>query len=157
MIIMSNLHPELEVMLDENAFEPIRAHKPDAGMDLRSPVDKVVPAHGSAVINTGVHVNLPAVEIGGLFMYTAGLLKSKSGLNVKNDITGEGVVDVDYTGAIQVKLYNDGDKDYHIKRGDKIIQLLVVPVLTPDPKVVKQFTGVNPEGRGDGGFGSTGR
>lgn len=136
MIILNNLHPELEVMLDDNAFEPVRAHKPDAGMDLRSPVDKVIPSHGSAVINTGVHVNLPAIEIGGLFMYTAGLLKSKSGLNVKNDITGEGVVDVDYTGAIQVKLYNDGDNDYHIKRGDKIIQLLVVPVLTPDPKVV---------------------
>ena len=157
MIIISNLHPELEVMLDENAFVPIRAHKPDAGMDILSPVDADVPAHGSVTIDTGVHVNLPAIQIGDLFMYTAGLLKSKSGLNVKNDITGEGVVDVDYTGSIRVKLYNNGDKDYHISRGDKITQLLVVPVLTPDPKVVKQFTGVNPDGRGDGGFGSTGR
>lgn len=157
MVVMRKENPELEIMLDENAFMPIRAHKPDAGMDILSPVDKVVPAHGSAVINTGVHVNLPAIEIGGTFMYTAGLLKSKSGLNVKNDLTGEGVVDVDYTGSIQVKLYNNGSKDYHINRGDKIIQLLVVPVLTPDPKVVQQFTGVNPEGRGDGGFGSTGR
>lgn len=56
-----------------------------------------------------------------------------------------------------MKLYNNGDQDYHISRSDKIIQLLVVPVLTPDPKVVEQFTGVNPEGSGDGGFGSTGR
>lgn len=157
MIFLNHQNPELEIMLDENAFTPVRAHKPDAGMDILSPVDKVVPAHGSAVIDTGVHVNLPAIQIGDLTLYTAGLLKSKSGLNVKNNLTGEGVVDVDYTGSIQVKLYNNGDKDYHIKRKDKIIQLLVVPVLTPDPKVVDQFTGVNPEGRGDGGFGSTGR
>lgn len=90
-------------------------------------------------------------------MYTAGILKSKSGLNVKHDITGEGVVDVDYTGSIRVKLYNNGDTDYHINRGDKLIQLLVTPVLTPNPKVVDQFTGINPNGRGDAGFGSTGR
>ena len=157
MIILNNKKPELEIMLDENAYEPVRAHKPDAGMDILSPVDKDVPAHGHAVIDTGVHVNLPAIQIGDLFMYTAGLLKSKSGLNVKNDITGEGVVDVDYTGSIRVKLYNNGGKDYHISRGDKIIQLLVVPVLTPDPKVVSQFTGVDPDGRGDNGFGSSGK
>ena len=157
MIMLNPLHPELEVMLDDNAFMPIRAHEPDAGMDLRSPIDTVVPARGSVAIDTGVHVNLPCVEIGGMFMYTAGLLKSKSGLNVKFDITGEGVVDVDYTGSIRVKLYNDKDTDYEIKRGDKIIQLLIVPVLTPTPKEVTKFTGVNPAGRGDGGFGSTGR
>lgn len=157
MIILNNQNPELEIMLEENAFVPVRAHKPDAGMDILSPVDADVPAHGSVVIDTGVHVNLPIVEIGGFFMYTAGLLESKSGLNVKNDITGEGVVDVDYTGSIRIKLYNSGDKDYHINRGDKITQLLVVPVLTPNPKVVSKFTGVNPEGRGNAGFGSTGR
>lgn len=157
MIMLNNLHPELEIMLDENAIMPVRAHKPDAGMDILSPVDADIPAHGSVEIDTGVHVNLPAIEVGNLFMYTAGLLKSKSGLNVKHDITGEGVVDVDYTGSIRVKLYNNGNNDYHISRGDKIIQLLITPVLTPEPKMVKQFTGVNPAGRGNGGFGSTGR
>lgn len=157
MIMYDKINPELEVMLDEKAFVPNRAHAPDAGMDIFSPVDVDIPAHSSVAIDTGVHINLPVIEIGGVFMYTAGLLKSKSGLNFKNDITGEGVVDVDYTGSIQIKLYNNGDKDYHISRGDKITQLLIVPVLTPNPKVVDKFTGVNPNGRGDGGFGSTGR
>ena len=157
MIMLNPFRPELEVMLDENAYVPVRAHEPDAGMDIRSPIDAIVPARGSVAIDTGVHVNLPTVQVGGLIMQTAGLLKSKSGLNVKFDLTGEGVVDVNYTGSIVVKLYNDKDTDYHITRGDKIIQLLVVPVLTPAPKVVSQFTGVDPEGRGNGGFGSTGR
>lgn len=157
MIILNNLNPELEIKLDENAFMPVRAHKPDAGLDILSPVNADIPARGSVEIDTGVHINLPAVQIGNLFMYTAGILKSKSGLNVKHDITGEGVVDVDYTGSIRVKLYNNGDTDYHINRGDKLIQLLVTPILTPNPKVVDQFTGINPNGRGDAGFGSTGR
>lgn len=157
MIMYNKDKPELEVMLDEKAFLPIRAHEPDAGMDILSPVDKDIPAHGSVDIDTGVHINLPVIEICGFRLYTAGLLKSKSGLNFKSDITGEGVVDVDYTGSIHIKLYNNGDKDYHVKRGDKITQLLIVPVLTPNPKEVERFTGVNPNGRGDGGFGSTGR
>lgn len=157
MIVLQNLHPELEVMLDTDAFAPVRAHDTDAGLDIMSPVEVYVPAHGNIVIDTGVHVNLPTVEVGDLGLHTAGLLKSKSGLNVKHDITGEGVVDVGYTGSIRVKLYNDGDRMYHIRRGDKIIQLLVVPVLTPEVKIVKEFTGVDPEGRGDAGFGSTGK
>lgn len=157
MIFIDPKNQELEIMLDDGAFVPIRAHEPDAGMDILSPVDAVVPARGSCEIDTGVHVNLPTMLIGGYVLRTAGLLKSKSGLNVKHDITGEGVIDVNYTGSIRVKLYNDKDTDYHIRRGDKIIQLLVVPVLTPAPKVVNQFSGVDPEGRGDGGFGSTGR
>ena len=74
----------MKVMLDSGAFAPTRAHKTDAGLDLRSPICIEVPANGSAVIDTGVHVELPNG--------TVGFLKSKSGLNVKNDITSEGVI-----------------------------------------------------------------
>ena len=83
-----------------------------------------------------------------------GLLKSKSGLNVKNGITGEGVIDAGYTGSIIVKLYNDTDKPYYIINGDKIIQILIIKAETPTLRVVDSFRDTE---RGDSGFGSSGR
>lgn len=157
MIIFNPVINELEVMVEEGAYTPIRAHATDAGLDIRSPISADIPAGKSVVINTGVHVNLPTIMCGGIVFHTAGILASKSGLNVKNSVTGEGIIDVNYTGAIQVRLQNDSDKEYHISSGDKIIQLLVVPVLTPNIKVVNEFSGVDPNGRGDNGFGSTGK
>lgn len=136
----------MKVMLDDRAFLPERAHAYDAGLDLKSPVDIMVPAHGSAVINTGVHVALP--------QRTAGFLKSKSGLNVKHGITSEGVIDCGYTGAIVCKLYNNSGEDYYVSRGDKITQLVILPVRLPDFDVVD---GLDDTERGAGGFGSTGK
>lgn len=136
----------MNVMLDEKALMPIRAHETDAGLDLLSPCDVVVPERGSAVIDTGVHIELPNG--------TAGFLKSKSGLNVKYGITSEGVIDVGYTGSIVCKLYNHSNDDYKVKRGDKITQLVVVKIETPSLKLVDKF---NETERGEGGFGSTGR
>lgn len=71
----------MKVKLDPGAICPTRAHKLDAGLDLYATCDKVVPAHGSAIFDTGVHVELPP--------FTAGFLKSKSGLNVKHNITSD--------------------------------------------------------------------
>ena len=59
-----------------------------------------------------------------------------------------------YTGSIVVKLYNHSTEDYHVKRGDKISQLVIVPVLTPTLEVVDALEDTE---RGDNGFGSTGR
>ena len=136
----------MKIKLDENAFMPERAHETDAGLDLRSPIYSVVPAWGSATFYTGVHIELPK--------NTAGFLKSKSGLNVKHGITSEGVIDVGYTGSIVVKLYNHTDKDYVVQRGDKISQLVILPILTPKVELVDELESTE---RGDGGFGSTGR
>lgn len=136
----------MNVMLDEGAFMPEFAHKTDAGADLRSPVDVVIPARGSAVIDTGIHVEIPEGF--------TGFLKSKSGLNVKHNLIGEGVIDSGYQGSIRVKLYNLGDKDYSIKKGDKIIQLVILPCVYCDFVEVNKFAETE---RGDGGFGSTGR
>jgi len=153
----SNLF-KLHVVLDDGAIMPTRAHKTDAGLDLYSREDKVVPAGGSANFDTGVRVQLPTFNVSdGMFvqtLVTAGFLKSKSGLNVKHNITSDGVIDVGYTGTITVKLYNHGDKDYEVKRGDKISQLCIVPVLTPDPVLVDSLPETD---RGVGGFGSTRR
>ena len=136
----------MRIKLDINAIMPVRAHDTDAGLDLISPIDTMIPANGSVIINTGVHVELPK--------NTAGMLKSKSGLNVKYGITSEGVIDVGYTGAIVAKLYNNSSEPFYIKRGDKITQLVIVPVLTPKLEVVDELDDTE---RGEKGFGSTGR
>ena len=137
----------MKFKLDAGAYPPVRAHKSDAGIDIRSKETKTIPARRSAVFHTGVHVELPPG--------TAGLLVSKSGLNVKNDITGTGLIDSSYRGEIVVKLQNDGYNDYMVKAGDKLIQMLVVP-LWSDPRI--EIVDELSEGeRGDAGFGSSGR
>lgn len=136
----------MNIILDNGAFMPEFAHKTDAGADLRSPIETVVPARGNVVIDTGVHVEIPEGYVG--------MLKSKSGLNVKHNLIGEGVIDCGFMGSIRVKLYNLGDTDYQIQRGDKIIQLVIVPCIYCEFTQVDKFAETE---RGDGGFGSTGR
>jgi dUTP pyrophosphatase len=137
----------LNIMLDEGAIMPDRGHAADAGMDLMTPKRVVVPARGSASIDTGVHVEIPE----GYF----GKLESKSGLNVKHSVVSlGGVVDSGYTGSIVVKLYNLSDEDYVFKAGDKVVQMIIQPCAYPKLCVTKIFKKTE---RGNGGFGSTGR
>lgn len=135
----------MRIKLDEGAKMPTRAHSTDAGLDLYAMETKVIPPRGSACFDTGVHIELPNG--------TVGMLKSKSGLNVKYGITSEGVIDVGYTGSIMAKLYNNTDKVYVVSKGDKITQLVIMPILTPDIEVVD---GLDATERGDNGFGSSG-
>ena len=136
----------MEIMLDNGAYMPTRGHKTDAGLDLRTPETVTVPAYGSVAVDTGVHVALPHG--------CAGLLVSKSGLNVKHDITSTGLIDEGYTGSIVVKLYNHGGEDHEFEAGDKITQLVVIPVVCEPLEQISVFL---PSERGDNGFGSTGR
>lgn len=133
-------------MLGNGAYMPSRGHNTDAGLDLRTPKAVTVPAYGSAIVDTGVHVALPSG--------CAGLLVSKSGLNVRHDTTSTGLIDEGYTGSIVVKLYNHGGGDYQLEAGDKITQLVVIPVVRESLEQVSVF---NATERGDNGFGSTGR
>lgn len=145
--VLQQARPEkLRVRLDEGAYLPQRAHDTDAGLDLRTPVDVYVRAGGSTVIDTGVHIQLPPG--------TVGMLKSKSGLNTKDGIVSEGVIDEGYTGSITVKLYNHGTEAKQFSRGDKITQLVVLPVLYVSVEPVEELDGGD---RGNNGFGSTGR
>lgn len=136
----------MEIMLDDGAHMPSRAHDTDAGLDLRTPKAVTVPAYGSVTVDTGVHVELPHG--------CAGLLVSKSGLNVKHDITSTGLIDEGYTGSIVVKLYNHGGEDHEFEPGDKVTQLVVIPVVC---EPLEQVSAFNATERGDDGFGSTGR
>lgn len=137
---------KVKVKLDVGADSPWRAHLTDAGLDLYSPVSMKVPANGSAIIDTGIHIEIPHGY--------AGFLKSKSGLNVKHGLISEGVVDEGYTGSVVVKLYNLSDEDYQIMAGDKISQLVLVKIGLQTVKIVDELAESE---RGDGGFGSTGR
>ena len=136
----------MKIVLDEGAYMPTRAHNTDAGLDLYSREDCIVYAGLSAVFDTGVHIELPSDSVG--------FIKSKSGLNVKHGITSEGVIDEGYTGSIVVKLYNNSGKDYAVKKGDKISQLVILPIMKPELEVVDSLEETD---RGNNGFGSSGR
>ena len=136
----------MRIKLCDGAYMPVRAHKTDAGLDLRSPIDVFVPAKEAVCIDTAVCVELPK--------NTVGMVKSKSGLNVNNGLQCEGVIDVGYTGSIRVKLYNHSSLNYFVRRGDKIAQLVIMPILTPDLEMVDELDETE---RGANGFGSTGR
>ena len=142
------------IKLDKGATMPTKAYSTDAGFDIYSREDKIVPSKGSAIFDTGVHIDLPKIEINGQVILTAGMLKSKSGLNVKHSITSEGVVDIGFSGSIKVKLYNHGNRAYQVKKGYKISQLCIVPILPVNLELVEEFEGGE---RGDNGFGSSGR
>lgn len=98
------------------------------------------------MIDTGVHVQLPHG--------TAGLIVSKSGLNVKHNITSTGLIDVGYTGTIAVKLYNHGYDAYRVKAGDKISQLVILRMMPVSLQIADELEDAE---RGSNGFGSTGR
>lgn len=135
----------MKVKLDPGAKMPTRAHDMDAGYDLYSRTEQWIPPYGSGVFDTGVHIEIPEGF--------AGVLISKSGLNVKKDLTSTGLIDAGYTGSIVVKLYNHDNKAKRIKAGDKISQLIIITVLTPK---LEQVAELEETERGDQGFGSSG-
>ena len=123
-----------------------------AAMDLCACMNEpiTIPAGGRAVISTGIAIALPSRE------YVA-LLFVRSGLGIKKGISlsnGVGVIDSDYRGEIRVGLSNNSAEDYTVMPGDRISQLMVVPVMCPVPVFVDEL---DETARGAGGLGSTGR
>lgn len=137
---------EIGIKLDEGAKMPEKAYDVDAGFDLKTPHEFTVKAGESAIVMTGVHMVIPKGY--------CGLLVSKSGLNTKHDIKTTGLVDALYTGEIVVKVQNHGENDYHFNKGDKVSQIIILPV----PEVTLTMIDELPDTeRGTGGFGSTGK
>ena len=136
----------MRIKLDPDAICPTRAHATDAGLDLYARHEQHILPFSSATFYTGVHVEIPKG--------CAGVLISKSGLNVNNDMTSTGLVDEGYSGEIVVKLYNHGPNTTVIKAGQKISQLVVVPVRYEPVEIVDE---IGAGDRGENGFGSTGR
>lgn len=136
----------MKIKLDEGAFLPNRAHPTDAGLDLFAPKGMYVESHCSAVVDTGVHIELPKG--------TFGLITSKSGLFFCDEIFTTGTIDEPYRGSIKVKLMNHSGEPKQFERGDKIAQLVIIPIITPTLEVVEELSETD---RGNGGFGSTGK
>ena len=133
-------------MIEPMAYLPVRAHADDAGFDLFAPKYDLVPAQGSTVIDTGVHIQIPKGY--------AGLVVSKSGLNFKHGIISDGLIDAGYTGSIKVKLYNMTRSSFEIRPKDKISQIVFIKIV--EPMLIKTDK-LEETDRGDNGFGSTGR
>ena len=136
---------KIKAVIDPGAILPTRAHKDDAGLDLYATEDAIIFRDGSYIFDTGIHVAIPQGYVG--------FLKSKSGLNINNGLQSAGVIDSGYTGSIRVKLYNHSHKMVRIKRGQKISQLVILPIITPELEIVDELEDTE---RGDGGFGSSG-
>ena len=135
----------MRVMIEEGAYLPERAHEDDAGFDLRSRETKWVHPGEHAMFNTGVHVEIPRTHVG--------MITSKSGL-MGQGLTSRGTIDSGYTGPIRVVLYNHGCEGYLVHEGDKISQLVILPIITPE---LEEVSSLEKTERGSGGFGSTGR
>ncbi len=127
---------------------PSYAHASDAGMDVQSAEDLVIPAKSRALVPTGLVANIPpGYEI---------QVRPRSGLAFKRGVTvlnAPGTIDAGYRGEIGVLLVNLGDDDFEIRAGDRIAQLVVAPVLQVE---VVEAADVDETDRGGGGFGSTG-
>jgi len=124
-----------------------KAHPSDAAFDLEADEDTFVYGYSRKLISTGIRMEIPEGY--------CGIIKSRSGLAVKNSIeVGAGVIDAGYRGEIKVLLCNYGEDVFYVKPGDRIAQLMIVPVPAVTLEVVA--FDLDETTRSDKGFGSTG-
>ena len=135
--------------LDPDLPSPVHAHPGDAGTDLLARRDVTLAAGEWQMVPTGVAVAIPSGYVG--------LVAPRSGLAARHGIgvvNAPGVIDAGYRGEINVILINFGTSQVQLRRGERIAQLVVLPVV--DQQFVESDT-LPPSSRGGGGFGSTGR
>ena len=130
-------------------FMPLYAKPGDAGADLRSTMDLVIPPQERAIVGTGVSIALPAGFVA--LVHPRSGLAAKSGITVLNS---PGTVDSGYRGEILVTLYNSSSENFEVKVGDRIAQLVIQEFVVANFVQVEALPGSE---RGLDGFGSTGR
>jgi dUTP pyrophosphatase len=143
----------VNIKLTRGATVPEYATSGSAAVDLRAALEEdevIVLAPGERkLIPTGLAISPESSE------YVA-VIAGRSGLGVKKGVSlanGIGVIDSDYRGEVHVCLRNNGHEPFTVARGDRIAQLLFLPILTADFTVVEELDETD---RGTGGFGSTG-
>ena len=132
------------------AVLPSRAHAGDAGLDLAASEDALLAPGGRVAVATGWAVAIPE----GM----AGLVVPRSGNALRHGLTvanAPGLIDSGYRGELKVILVNLGDEPFAITAGDRIAQLVSTPVALGAAVEVDALP--ESDGRGEGGFGSTGR
>ena len=134
-------------LLNENAYPPKRANEFAAGYDLYASEFCSIEPHKHAIVKTGISIQLPK--------NTYGRIAARSGFTVKkHSHIGAGVIDCDYRGEIGIVVFNlDSNEKITIEKGNKIAQLIITPILTPDVIIVDTLSNTE---RGSDGFGSTG-
>ncbi|MEI6650825.1 MAG: dUTP diphosphatase [Candidatus Moraniibacteriota bacterium] len=136
---VKKLHPDAKL--------PVRAHEGDAGIDLCALKGCVIGARERAVVGTGIAIAVPSGHVG--------LILDRSGLAAKEGITNlGGVIDSGYRGEWKVIMLNTSDSEYEVAAGERIAQILVIPIALPD---VCEVAELDVTIRGEGHFGSTGR
>ncbi|ORE05319.1 dUTP diphosphatase [Rhizopus microsporus var. microsporus] len=143
---MSHSSKLLVKRLSEYAKLPTRGSAHAAGYDLYCAHDTVIPAQGKSIVATDISIAIPEGHYG--------RVAPRSGLASKHHLdTGAGVIDADYRGPVGVLLFNFSKEDYQVKRGDRIAQLVIEKISTPE---VVEVDSLEESERGAGGFGSTG-
>jgi dUTP pyrophosphatase len=135
--------------LRPDAVVPTRAHPGDAGLDLVAATAHDLPPGGRAAVPSGIAVAIPPGY--------AGLVVPRSGLARRHGVTvanAPGLIDSGYRGELIVLLVNLGDAPHAIAAGDRVAQLVITPVAAATPRQVEALP--DSDGRGEGGFGSTG-
>ncbi|MBL4712716.1 MAG: dUTP diphosphatase [Gammaproteobacteria bacterium] len=130
---------------------PTYATDGSAGMDLRATLDKttVITAGETILIPTGLAIYVEDPNMAAIILPRSGL-GHKHGIVLGNLV---GLIDSDYQGQLFVSCWNRGDKDFSIAIGDRIAQLVLVPVIQADFEIVADFKKTH---RGGGGFGHSG-
>ena len=142
----------LTVTLHSNtATVPTKGSDCAAGYDLYAAEDRVIPTMENGLITTDISVKLP--------YGTYGRIAARSGLALRHNLmVGGGVIDADYTGIVKVILFNLGPTNYCIQKGERIAQLICEKISYPEIRINKTpFNSAVDNGRGSGGFGSTGK
>jgi len=153
--------------LHEDAIIPTRSNPTDSGMDLYALEDGIVYPNDQSMVRTGIAIQLPKPLETNVYPYELGVdfrqkitweaqIRPRSGLAAKRSITivnTPGTVDNDYRGEIKVILRNESTIDFKFKKGDRIAQMVICPVVTPTIVEVDELDDTD---RGAGGFGSTG-
>jgi dUTP pyrophosphatase len=145
------LRSEGRVSTAKRAVAPVgiatlcKVHRSDAGLDVAANEDVTIPAGESRLVKTGVRLEIPEGFVG--------LLWSRSGLAAKFGIEcGAGCIDASYRGEVHVLLHNHSKSDFTVSKGDRIAQLLTVPV---DLGFYEKVAELSETARGSDGFGSS--
>lgn len=132
--------------LGPNAITPTRGSAFAAGYDIYASEPITIKAKNKALVSTSLAIAVP--------LGTYGRIAPRSGLASKHFLdTGAGVIDADYRGEVKVLMFNFSDVDYEVKQGERVAQLVLERIVTPE---VVEVQNLEASVRGTGGFGSTG-
>lgn len=135
---IQRIHPTLQA--------PTTAHAGDAGFDLRSAIDIVISLNETKLLPTGFIWEIP-------YLF-CGMVKGRSGLAINHNLhVFHGLIDSGFRGELCVAVTNWNEDPFRVSVGDRIAQLVILPVHNPDVIEVSSLTSTS---RGTGGIGSTG-